>query len=426
MQLECGDAQRIFARAKMNHAGYAAQTSGVRIGAVLTTVEFPAADRDLDAGNETMVATGAVADTMAMEHMFKVQESELGTLFMAANGDAVFNERGSLEALGSLATFGTGNLPIFDVAFPLDDELVNNEIRLTRIGGVEQTYSDATSIADYGLRTLTNTGLLLSSDIIVYTYCLYLLARYHDAKMRIKSFSVKPQADAATLWPLVLGIEIENKVTLVWTEASINGDYFIEGIEHSFDFRNPVWITKYQCCDADQYYYTPDPVDLIFRPDGVGTTTELTDIFPGGGEDNYEDVDEETADEDDSYVGKISNSAYVYDTYTMESPAIQAGTINSVIIHFRAKRSAATVVEACAVIRTYATDYEDWANHVTLTEDYTDYTSGAWIVNPNTGDPFTWAELNALEAGALLSMVGVNTYGRVTQVWAVANVTPAW
>ncbi len=81
------------------------------------------------------------------------------------------------------------------------------------------------------MRTLARSGLLLVNDTIVYVYCLYLVARYHDVKMRIKSFTVKPQTPGyeEQLWPLVLGLDIGQKITLVWAEASINGDYFIEG-----------------------------------------------------------------------------------------------------------------------------------------------------------------------------------------------------
>lgn len=429
MQLECADLQRNLARAKLNDgAGYALELSGTRIGNVLDDVGWPAADRAIDSGKENVIATGALENVNSMEHLFKVQESELGTFFIGGNGYTVFKERGALKDLESQATFGSGNLPIFDPVFPLDDELLYNEIRLTREGGTEQEYSDAASILAYGLRTLARSGLLLASDVIVLIYCLYLLARYHDAKMRIKSFTVKPQTPGyeAQLWPLVLGLEIGQKITLVWTEADIDGDYFIEGIEHSYDYREGIWVTKYQCSDAEQYYYTPDATEDTVRPEGVGATTQ-NGASAGA---NWECVDEETANEDDDYVGNKATPANMkLDTYETEDLPFSTGTIHSVTIFTRTRCEKNSVAQAKTkiAVRVAGTDYygpvvDLSTGYVTRSKEYT--------TSPATGLAWTWDEVKAMEIGVALQ-AGItsgftDSFARCTQVYAVVNFTPGW
>ncbi len=426
MLLECADLQRNFARAKMNHAGYAEELSGTRIGNVLDTIGWPAGDRDIDAGIENMKSTGAMVNVIAMEHLFSVQESELGTLFIQGDGDVVFHERGVLEALSSQATFGTGNLPIFDVEFPLDDESLYNEIRMTREGGSEQTASSAASILEYGLRTLSRTGLLLITDLLVYVYCLYLLARHNDTKMRIKSFTVKPQTpgDEATLWPLVLGLDIGQKVTLVWSEASINDDYFIEGIEHRFDYREGVWVTKYQCSDATQFYFEPDPMEQTIYLDGSGDLDEV-----GG---DWQDIDDNPDPDDDStFVYNVEDGPYDDRILgTLESPAYAYGVINKVTIHIRCRATSTasangycrTCIKTNGVVYLGSTEFLDDTNWHDFTKEYT--------TNPQTTDPWTWAEVAALQSGMLIyppltagSPVGTT---RGTQAKVVINSTPEW
>lgn len=424
MLVECADLQRNLARAKLNDVvGYIQELSGARVGRVLTVVGWPVADRDIDGGKENMIATGALANVISMEHLFKVQESELGSFFIAGNGNATFQERGSLEAGESQATFGTGNLPIFDPVFPLDDELLYNEIRLTRESGTEQTHSDAASILAHGLRTLSRSGLLLTSDAIVFVYCLYLLARYHAAKMRIKSFTVKPQTSGyeSTLWPLVLGLEIGQKVTLVWTEADISGDYFIEGIEHSWDYREGTWITKYQCSDAGQYYYEPDAIEETLRPNAAGDTTELT---PVGAATGHECTDEEVADDMTTYVRWTVDGGYSgEDLYNLENASYAAGVINKVTAFWRVKSVGGLPPSADRIIKTNGVEYRE--SYQYADENWHDITE-EMTTNPQTGQPWTWAEVNALQIGIQCAQDLENDWSICTQIYAVVNFTPSW
>uniref|UniRef100_A0A6M3JX91 Putative tail protein n=1 Tax=viral metagenome TaxID=1070528 RepID=A0A6M3JX91_9ZZZZ len=428
MILSCSDLQRNIALTKLNDgSGYSEEASGTRIGNVLDDMGWVAANgRDLDTGSESVQATGALVNVNAMEHLFAVQESELGTLFIAGNGDTVYNARGSLEAKSSLGIFGTGGFPIFDPKFPLDDELLYNEIRLTRIGGTEQTYSDASSIVDYGTRTLSRSGLLLISDTIVLIYCFYLLARYQDAKMRIKSFTVKPQAPGyeTDLWPLVLGIELEDKITLVWTEATIDNDYFVEGIEHTFDGRDGVWVTKYQCTDAAQYYYEPDAMDYTIRPNAAGDKTECV---LSGAATNWECVDEVTADEDTTYVHSVIDGVQQnIDLYNLDNIPF-TGTINKVTVYVRWRIEGAPGGASYNYIMVKTNGSESGGSGLAISNTSYANVSRELTLNPITAAAWTFTEVQALQAG--VSIYRDDPWYptvRVTQVWVVVNITPTW
>ena len=427
MQLECVDLQRNLARGKLD-VDYAEEASGIRIGNVLDDAGWNATERDLDAGKEDIQATGAV-QINPMEHLFLVQESELSDFFIRGDGYARYIERGERSAAIS-ATFGTGELPIHNPVFPLDDDLLYNEIRLTIEGGTEQSYSDADSILDFGLRTLSRSGLLLTADIAAYILCLYLLARYYEAKMRIKSFTIKPQTPGheTELWPLALGLDIGNRIALVWDEASIDGEYFIEDVEQSWDYREGLWETKFQCSDADQYYYTPDATEQTIRPDGAGATTELT---PSAGA-NWNCVDEEVADDGGTYVYR-SNSPKL-DTYTLQTPSYSQGIINKVTVHCRGSVNALGSAPPdstgyfCSVIRAGGTNYK--GTHYRPTDTNWHNISTEYVLNPKTGLAWTWADIVALEAGveAEASVSGGSYTGAslCTQVYVVINFTPEW
>jgi len=425
MQLEIADLQRNLARTKVTDAGgYAEEASGTRIGNVLDDADWNATERDIDTGKETMVASGALANEILMEHIQKVQESELSTFWIRGDGYTVYQERGALTAVATSGIFGDAQLPIDSIEFSLDDDLLYNEVRLNRIGGTEQSHTDAASIIAYGLRTLSRSDLFLTADVTVLALVLYLLARYKDAVMRVKSITVKPQspADTATLWPLMLGIDIGHKITLTLARAHIDADYFIEGIEHNWDYRVGEWTTKLQLSEAAQYYNDLDARDETIRPNGAGAVTELDAV---GDSPNWECVDEEVADGDTTYVTYKPTVGSGKDLYALANPTYPYGTINKVTVYFRMKLSNQPGnISQDVIVKTEGVEYP--TSYYT-TSGYSTY-SIEYALNPNTSLAWTWAQVNALQLGVELTYItaGAGYEGRCTQVYAVVNYTPTW
>lgn len=337
MILDCADAQHLFSIKKLNDgSGYSQEASGTRVDNVLDDVGYPAADRDLDAGTENMLASGAISNTPAQQHLYSVQESEAGLLFQDPAGIIVFQEKGARQVSPydtSQGTFGIGNNPIWKPELPFDDDLLYNEAYFTRVGGSEQSATDPTSITAYGPRTISNSGLLLTTDTKVLEYAQDIVYMHKDPRHRVRAITIYPQetSHAATVWPLVLGLYISDRITVVWTEAGINNEYHIEGGEESFDYREGKWETKWQLSDAEFVFPVRETVTL--EPNGNGDTIQWTPI-PGTGEENWEDV---ATEDGSSYVR--TSAANATDKYDLED-VVSIGPILKLTVYAKAAVSA--------------------------------------------------------------------------------------
>ena len=138
-----------------------------------------------------------------------------------------------------------------DVELAYDDEFIYNDVRIQRSGGTEQVAVDSTSKTTYGQRSLSRTGLLMPNDVEALSQAEYLVYRYKNPALRAKSIIIYPDSDPTNLYPKVLGYDIGTRITVQLTQAGIDADYHIEGINHDWDARRGQWITKWQLSDAE-------------------------------------------------------------------------------------------------------------------------------------------------------------------------------
>jgi hypothetical protein len=254
MRVQCSDALKLLATYELNNAGYASETTDVRIGNVLDDIGFPAADRDLDTGQTTLPASGALVAENAMNHLRDVQDAEQSIIFIAGDGHVQFHSRHHrlLNEYASAAAFGddAGESMYVDLSPSLDDTYIYNDVRMTRSGGTEQAVSDATSQTAYGPRTHAQTGLLLTADTEALAMAQWLLSQYKDPAMRVSGITVWPDKAAADLFPKALGYDIGERITVRLDHAYVNEDYHIEGVRHDYS-RGGVWKTQWQLGNAD-------------------------------------------------------------------------------------------------------------------------------------------------------------------------------
>lgn len=257
----CSDLCNNLANFDLNDgAGYAEELSGTRVGNVLDDLGWPAADRDLDPGKSYMQATGALADENAWSHLLKIQQSELGILYIAGDGHVQFEDRHHRlisPHMTSQATFGedAGEKAYHGMEPRYGADSIRNDIRVTRSGGTQQSAYDSTSQTNYGKRSLSKTGLLLINDYESSDQANYLLGCYKDPALRARTLRILPEANPSVLWPQVLGREISDRITVRRNEASLDEDYFIESIEHNIDLVNYTWETKWQLSNAYAVQY---------------------------------------------------------------------------------------------------------------------------------------------------------------------------
>lgn len=434
MTLKCSDLIKIMSRMPMNTGGESEELSGARIGNILDTVGW--ADRTLDTGKELMRATGTIANEKAQAHIQAVCKSEISNFFIAPSGYAVYEDR-SHRAYSphdtSQATFGNdkgaGELPFIDIEFSMDDKLLINEARGTCVDGTEQTATDATSITNHGLSGVNDSGLLLVDDIPVDIRGLYLIARFADvAGMRVKSLTFLPQADPINLWPKALGYDISTRITVNLDQASLSRDYFIEGIEHRWKASENRWTTKWQLSEASRYLFPTFPArDQDISPDASGDETNINFKTEAT---NWESV---VVDGVGTYVANTDNeNTFDRDLYNFEAPAYQQGTINKITVtgDFLADPNAKTVQGAVKLaIKSGSTVGESGQTVVRIAFPYETVTYD-WPLNPDTGNPWTWAEIVSIQAGPSIKratpFAGSDNWTRCKYIKLTINFTPTW
>ena len=255
--LNCVDLVKSLARNLINNAGYAQELSGTRVGHVLDSLGWPAGLRTIATGVSTLQATGTNTNLCAQQHLFDIQNTEQGIVFVGVDGKVVFHDRHSRQSSpynASQYTFTDAGKCYSGIVPTNDDQYIYNEVRVTRKGGTEQVATDAGSQTSYGLRSLALTGLLTVSDGESLSCAQYLVSKYAQPAQRVKQLIVNPSADPANLWPIVVGLDISSRITVVLTQASINEDYYIEGITHTYRPGQP-WVTTYDLSPASNQVY---------------------------------------------------------------------------------------------------------------------------------------------------------------------------
>lgn len=150
----------------------------------------------------------------------------------------------------------------------------------------------------------------------------------------------------------------------------------------------------------------------ILRPNGVGAVTDIAGQWPTSGE-HWDKVDEVTPDDADTYV-RHNQTSYATDTYALPSGG-GSGAISKVTVYARCYKISGSYNYAKTVVRTHDTLYEGDEHNLTATWEYI---STEYSTNPNTSNPWTWAEIDALEAGvALKSSTSGNYFAICTQVY---------
>lgn len=236
------------------------ELSGARINRVLDSLGWPAEDRVIAAGDSTLQAT--TLEGNGITELQLVQDSELGELYIDAEGDVVFRNRNAIltearsnTSQGSFgdAGIGTGEIPYAQAPVDNDDTTQANYISISNAGGTEQVAQDAASQARYLTKTYQRLDLLQETDAAALNYALALLGRAKDPELRFAQlqFNIpKPQV-ADDAWPQMLGRDFGDRITVVRRPpggGTNTQDCFVRAVEHSSDGAD--WKTSWQLQSA--------------------------------------------------------------------------------------------------------------------------------------------------------------------------------
>jgi hypothetical protein len=227
----------------------AGQLSGARIGNLLDLVDWPASQRDINAGDSTLQADPGTSRNL-LDAIQTVENSEFGGFFIDAEGNATFYSRTtvSLFADTTPTNFSDDGTQIeyqqIDLAF--DDTLIVNNVSVTRLNGTSQIVSDQTSIDNYFIHSGKRDGILVQTDAESLDQASMILQARKDSLVRIDSMTlnlVDPDQQARNI--AGLNLEIFDLVNITKTmpgATSITRELFVQGLQH--DITKTTFTTK--------------------------------------------------------------------------------------------------------------------------------------------------------------------------------------
>jgi hypothetical protein len=215
------------------------QGSGARVEAILDAVMWPDADRDIDVGTATVPAV-TLENVSALEHLQQIAHAEGGRFFIGRDGFAVFREDVEVNPDLSTRTWSdTGaGMSYRDVVIDCPDDLILNDVHLTRLGGTEQIAVDLTSQAEFGIRSQAETDIQLASDGAVLSRAEQQVTRYANPVLRIEG--LVDNAMAHEFWDRVLSRDINDIVLVIESRTQTEQVSSVEGIAHEIG-RDGTW-----------------------------------------------------------------------------------------------------------------------------------------------------------------------------------------
>jgi hypothetical protein len=165
----------------------AGDLSGTRINQILDEIDWPASQRDIDAGLTTLQADPGTNRT-ALQALQIATESEYGAIYVDADNNFVFQDRGvTAGSIGGTPTVfaddGTG-IDYFDATWILNDVLIFNKATITRVGGSPQVALNQASIDKYFLHSYFLDNLLMETDAVALDYAQAYVASRQETSIR--------------------------------------------------------------------------------------------------------------------------------------------------------------------------------------------------------------------------------------------------
>jgi hypothetical protein len=228
----------------------AGQDTGTRIDKILNTVGWPVSQRSIQTGNTTCVADPATTRT-GLTAVQTAEFTEQGAFYVDKAGNAVFKNRQFVyDAQAATPTefsnaVGSTDINYAGIVFAHDDKTIVNQATVTRIGGTAQTFSDATSVAQYFLHSVTADQMLMQTDANALALATAYVTTRKDTTIRIESITL----DLVTLGygaGIVAALDLDYFDTMEITNVNVSGTTIVkklqcQGISHSITPNT--WVT---------------------------------------------------------------------------------------------------------------------------------------------------------------------------------------
>jgi hypothetical protein len=268
MFARCVDAFGTLANQQLNAFTPSAQTSGLRVDAVLDRPEIAyQGARSIGTGSSTLGAYAVSQDTNALNYLQQVNTSEQGYLFTAADGTLTFKGRSSVlnpVSGASFTTNGTG-ISYMSLLNQYGSELIYNYIVTQSPAGAAQTSSDSTSISLYQSQNYNLLNLLNSTTTEVAGLGAYILGKYRNPVLRFTGLSCELAALTAAQWAIIFAIDLTSIVTVqkdysTGTPTSESQTLITSGIEHRIVPGSHIVSYTFESTDQNNYFVLNDAI----------------------------------------------------------------------------------------------------------------------------------------------------------------------
>jgi hypothetical protein len=268
MFARCVDTFGTLANQQLNAFTPSAQTSGLRVNAVLDRPEVAyQGARSIGTGTSTLGAYAVSQDTNVLNYLQQVNTSEQGYLYTSADGTLTFKGRSSVlnpVANASFTTNGTG-IPYMSLVNQYGSELLYNYIVTQSPAGAAQTSSDATSISLYQAQNYNLLNLLNSTTTEVAGLGAYLLGKYRNPVVRFTGVSCELAALTAAQWATIFAIDLTSIVTVqkdfsTGTPSTESQTLITSGIEHRIVPGSHIVSYTFESTDGNQYLTLDDAI----------------------------------------------------------------------------------------------------------------------------------------------------------------------
>ena len=248
--LTCVDGFRLLQLSNVSTVTGAANKDlpGTRIGQILDTIGWPSTLRNIYIG-DTELQNDPGTTRSALEACQLVEQSDLGALFMDGNGYVTYLSRNELSsrASGTAVIFDDDGTDVAyqDLDINLDETELANEVTFARIGGSDQTVSDATSISEYFLRSYERTGLMMETNAIALNRATQVLAYRKEPRLRVDSITLDLSSVSNRVIP---GLDLDIGDPIIVNRDMAAGTGFdvrvtVNGINH--DITPERWTTRF-------------------------------------------------------------------------------------------------------------------------------------------------------------------------------------
>jgi hypothetical protein len=271
--LQCVDGFRLLANVSTEIPPVpnctAGQLSGTRVEELLDFAGFPNSMWTIQPGNSTMQADPG-GNRSVLQAIQTVEQSEFGAFYMTPTGKARFLQRSYVSQLADVLpikytdsiTPAADEYPYTSLDIAYDDQLIINDVSVTRLGGTPQIVINQPSIDVFFYKSATRTDLLMETDAEALSQAQMIVASRDNASIRIDSMSLNLNSVVDELNTLQnLSLDIYTLINIEKTVpggSTINTELFVQGVQH--DVAPGQWNIK---------VYTAEPIIQAFILDST-------------------------------------------------------------------------------------------------------------------------------------------------------------